>query len=315
MDERLDAPVLTNPGSDRVKAVRALSGRSTRARSGRFVAEGPQAVREAVRFAAGAVRDVYLTPDAAERYPEIAAEARDRGLHLHVGTDEVLATMSPDCQGVLAVVNTPTASLDDVLAAGPRLVAVLSNVRDPGNAGTVIRAADAAGADAVVLTESSVELVNPKVVRATAGSLFHLPVVTGVALEEVVESLRSAGLAVLAADGAGEHDLDGLLDLVAASSAPGTPLMTGAGSAAAEPSDMRSAVIPNLAAPTAWLFGNEAWGLTPEERVLADAVVRVPIHGRAESLNLATAASVCLYASARAQRPATRPAPTRPAPR
>ena len=297
MDERPDASVLTNPGSDRVKAVRALSARSTRARSGRFIAEGPQAVREAVRFAAGAVRDVYLTPDAAERYPEIIAEVRDRGLRLHVGTDQVLATMSPDCQGALAVVNTPTASLADVLATAPRLVAVLSNVRDPGNAGTVIRAADAAGADAVVLTESSVELVNPKVVRATAGSLFHLPVVTGVALAAAVESLRSAGLAVLAADGAGEHDLDGLLDLVAAPSAERRP---GA---------------PDLAAPTAWLFGNEAWGLALEDRALADAVVRVPIHGHAESLNLATAASVCLYASARAQRPTTRPAPTRPAPK
>lgn len=315
MDERPDALVLTNPGSDRVKAVRALSARSTRARSGRFVAEGPQAVREAVRFAAGAVRDVYLTPDAAERYPEIIPEARDRGLQLHVGTDEVLATMSPDCQGVLAVVNTPTASLADVLATAPRLVAVLSNVRDPGNAGTVIRAADAAGADAVVLTESSVELVNPKVVRATAGSLFHLPVVTGVALAEAVESLRSAGLAVLAADGAGEHDLDALLDLVAATSAPVTTPTAGADAGAAAPSDARSAVIPNLAAPTAWLFGNEAWGLAPEERALADAVVRVPIHGSAESLNLATAASVCLYASARAQRPTSRTAPTRTAPK
>jgi len=260
---------------------------------------------------AGAVRDVYLTPDAAERYPEIAAEARDRGLHLHVGTDEVLATMSPDCQGVLAVVNTPTASLDDVLAAGPRLVAVLSNVRDPGNAGTVIRAADAAGADAVVLTESSVELVNPKVVRATAGSLFHLPVVTGVALAAAVESLRSAGLAVLAADGAGEHDLDGLLDAAEAtrSAASDSAASEAAGSerrAVALASSSARSGAPNLAAPTAWLFGNEAWGLTPEERVLADAVVRVPIHGRAESLNLATAASVCLYASARAQRCASR---------
>ena len=115
MDERPAAPVLTNPGSDRVKAVRALSGRSTRASSGRFVAEGPQAVREAVRFAADLVRDVYLTPDAAERYPEIVAEARERALHLHLGTDEVLHAMSADCQGVLAVVNATTPSLAEVL--------------------------------------------------------------------------------------------------------------------------------------------------------------------------------------------------------
>jgi len=296
VDERPDAPVLTNPGSDRVKAVRALSGRSTRARSGRFVAEGPQAVREAVRFAADLVRDVYLTPDAAERYPEIVAEARERALHLHLGTDEVLHAMSADCQGVLAVVNATTPSLAEVLSSAPRLVAVLVNVRDPGNAGTVIRAADAAGADAVVLTESSVELFNPKVVRATAGSLFHLPVVTGIALPELVSALQSAGLTVLAADGMGEYDLDELLDLVGAS--PVTPTRgTGATVSGGQP-----AAAPNLTAPTGWLFGNEAWGLAPADLALADAVVRVPIHGRAESLNLATAASVCLYASARAQR-------------
>ena len=296
MDERPDAPVLTNPGSDRVKAVRALSGRSTRARSGRFVAEGPQAVREAVRFAADLVRDVYLTPDAAERYPEIVAEARERALHLHLGTDEVLHAMSADCQGVLAVVNATTPSLAEVLSSAPRLVAVLVNVRDPGNAGTVIRAADAAGADAVVLTESSVELFNPKVVRATAGSLFHLPVVTGIALPELVSALQSAGLTVLAADGMGEHDLDELLDLVGAS--PATPT----GGTGATASGGQPAAAPSLTAPTAWVFGNEAWGLAPADLALADAVVRVPIHGRAESLNLATAASVCLYASARAQR-------------
>jgi TrmH family RNA methyltransferase len=296
VDDRPDTPVLTNPGSDRVKAVRALSGRSTRSRSGRFAVEGPQAVREAVRFAAGAVRDVYLTPDAAERYPEIVAEARGRGLHLQVGSDDVLTAMSSDCQGVLAVVDIPHASLAEVLAAAPRLVAVLSNVRDPGNAGTVIRAADAAGADAVVVTESSVELVNPKVVRATAGSLFHLPVVTDVALAEALGALRATGLTVLAADGTGEHDLDELLDAAEDARAMSEPR------AGATSSPARSAP-PDLAAPTAWLFGNEAWGLAPEDRALADAVVRVPIHGRAESLNLATAAAICLYASARAQRP------------
>jgi len=173
----------------------------------------------------------------------------------------------------------------------------------------------------VVLTESSVELVNPKVVRATAGSLFHLPVVTGVVLPQVVAALRSAGLAVLAADGAGEHDLDGLLDAAEAtrSAASDAAAPAGAGSAhraeAPPASSSARSGVPDLVAPTAWLFGNEAWGLTLEDRALADAVVRVPVHGHAESLNLATAASVCLYASARAQRPTTRPAPTRPAPK
>jgi TrmH family RNA methyltransferase len=289
---------LDNPRSDRVRGVRALSGRSVRARTGRFVVEGPQAVREAVRFAPERVRDVYLSSGAAERYPEISGGARDAGLRVHEATDEVLAAMSADAQGVLAVADRWATTLGEVLAgsarpagsdatgagAAVRLVAVLSGVRDPGNAGTVIRAADAAGADAVVLTSGSVELFNPKVVRSTAGSLFHLPVVTGVDVTETTAALRAAGLTVLAADGGGEHDLDGLADV-------------------ADLNDRATARrVPDLTAPTAWLFGTEAQGLTEDERALADARVRVPIRGLAESLNLATAATVCLYASSRAQR-------------
>ncbi|QAY71868.1 RNA methyltransferase [Xylanimonas protaetiae] len=283
---------LANPRADRVKQVRALSGRPARLRHGQFLVEGPQGVREAVRCAPDAVRDVYLTPATAERYDEIVVEARAAGLYVHLGTREVLEAMSPDAQGVLAVVDTRPQTLTEALAAlddpdgGRRrslLVAVLATVRDPGNAGTVIRAADAAGADLVVLAGDSVDVHNPKVVRSTAGSLFHLSVVAGEPLSDVVDALRSRGLTVLAADGVGEHDLDDLLDV--------------AGHAGA-----RGAGTPDLAASTAWVFGNEAWGLPPEDRDLADAVVRVPIRGKAESLNLATAATVCLYASSRAQR-------------
>ncbi|MFI2294343.1 TrmH family RNA methyltransferase [Isoptericola sp. NPDC019571] len=276
---------LANPRADRVKQVRALSGRPARSRHGQFLVEGPQGVREAVRHAAAGVRDVYLTPAAAERYTEIVDAARGAGLHLHVGTAEVLEAMSPDAQGVLAVVRTTALGLDDALAgvtSRPLLVAVLANVRDPGNAGTVIRAADAAGADLVVLAGESVDVHNPKVVRSTAGSLFHLPVVTGLPLADAVAVVRAAGCVVLAADGTGEHDLDDLLDVA------GDPAV--------------DAGQPDLAGSTAWVFGNEAWGLPEADRALADAVVRVPIRGRAESLNLATAATVCLYASGRAQR-------------
>ncbi|MFI2104651.1 TrmH family RNA methyltransferase [Isoptericola sp. NPDC019693] len=274
---------LANPRADRVKQVRALSGRPARSRHGQFLVEGPQGVREAVRHAPDEVRDVYLTAAAAERYDEIVGAAGEAGLRLHVGTPEVLDAMSPDAQGVLAVVRARPRTLDDALRgldARPLLVAVLANVRDPGNAGTVIRAADAAGADLVVLAGESVDVHNPKVVRSTAGSLFHVPVVTGVPLTGVVAAAHDAGCVVLAADGTGEHDLDDLLDV--AGTAP--------------------AGRPDLAGSTAWVFGNEAWGLPEADRALADAVVRVPIRGRAESLNLATAATVCLYASGRAQR-------------
>ena len=280
-------PELTNPRAERVKAVRALAGRSARRRQGRFLVEGPQAVREAVRERHVDVVDVYLTAAADARHPEIAEHARARGLPVQVASVEVLDAMSLDAQGVVAVALVPSVALADVLT-GSALVAVLAHVRDPGNAGAVIRAADAAGADAVVLAGDVVDVHNPKVVRSTAGSLFHLPVVTGVSLAEVVDALHGAGLTVLAADGRGQHDLDDLLDLVEAA----------AWDPAAEP-------VPDLRRPTAWVFGNEAWGLPDADLAIADAAVRVPIRGRAESLNLATAATLCLYASSRAQRSRT----------
>jgi TrmH family RNA methyltransferase len=182
----------------------------------------------------------------------------------------VAATVTP--QGVVAVARFRDVPLADVVASRPRLVAILAAVRDPGNAGTVLRAADAAGADAVVLTDASVDPYNGKCVRASAGSLFHLPFVVGATAADAVAALRGAGMRVLAAAGSAPTDIDALDD---------------AG---------------GLAGPVAWLFGNEAWGLPDELLALADDAVRVPIHGRAESLNLATAATICLYASARAQR-------------
>ena len=164
--------------------------------------------------------------------------------------------------------------LTSVLDKEAQLVVVLSQVRDPGNAGTIIRLADAAGADAVVLTSSSVDVYNDKVVRSTAGSLFHVPVVTAVGLSEVTELARARGLQVLAADANDEaHDLH-------------HPWETGL----------------DLTARTAWVFGNEAWGMSAEDLELCDSSVAVPIYGSAESLNLGTAAGVCIYESARNQR-------------
>ncbi|MFD3452152.1 TrmH family RNA methyltransferase [Streptomyces sp. NPDC058691] len=263
-------PELTSLRSPRVVAARRLAKRSFRGKERRFLAEGPQAVREALAH----LVEVYVTPEAAERHAGIVAAARAAGVPVLTATEEVVADMSDTVtpQGVIGLCRFLDTPFEDILRAGPRLVAVLAHVRDPGNAGTVLRCADAAGADAVVLTDASVDLYNPKAVRASVGSLFHLPVAVGVPMETVVDGLRGAGVRLLAADGAGERDLDAELD-------EGT-----------------------MGGPTAWIFGNEAWGLPEETRALADEVVRVPIHGRAESLNLATAAAVCLYASARAQR-------------
>lgn len=276
--------ILDNPDSARVARVAGLARRHARDKYERFLVEGPRGVGEAVRHAAAHVHDLYLTPEAADRHADILARARAAGLYTHTVTPRVMAAMSADTQGVLAVVATTAlaagprpqedgAGAGEGLAerlAGARLVAVLAEAQDPGNAGTIIRTADAAGADAVVLVRGSVDATNPKVVRSTAGSLFHLPVLTGAGLGEVLEALDGAGLAVLAADGSGPVGLFDADEL--------------------------------LARPCAWLFGNEARGLAPEALERAEAVVSVPVLGAAESLNVAAAAAVCLYASVRAQR-------------
>jgi TrmH family RNA methyltransferase len=281
--------------------VAQLAGRPARLKREQFLAEGPQAVREALRLhqqrlavgQPGVVEEVYASESCLDRYPEF--EDLAEGTPAYIATDEVLAAMADTVtpQGILAVCRFLDISLDEVLDAGPRLIAVLCQVRDPGNAGTVLRAADAAGADALVLTESSVDIYNPKAVRSTAGSLFHLPVVLGADIEEVAAACRARGIGLLAADGHGDLNLDILQDENAARR------MTASGAASAYA----------LESPTAWLFGNEAQGLSDSELALADHRVAVPVYGAAESLNLGTAATVCLYASARSQQ-AVAPAST-----
>lgn len=261
--------------SGRVKNARRLTRRASRADHGLFLAEGPQAVREALSVP-GCVREVFAVPSAAGAHPDIraAADQPDRRVQWHVVDDAALASLAETVrpQGLVAVCRFLDVGYDEVLATKPRLLAVCAEVRDPGNAGTVIRCADAAGADGVVLAGSSVDPYNGKAVRASAGSLFHLPISLTADAAETVRRARDAGLVVLAADGAGETDLDEAAD---------AGLLDG---------------------PTAWLFGNEARGLPDDLAGAADHQVRIPIHGRAESLNLATAAAVCLYASARAHR-------------
>jgi RNA methyltransferase, TrmH family len=246
----------------RVVAARRLLRRRDREKAGRFLAEGPQAVREAV--AAGVVQEVFCTQAALDRHSALLSGApvslvTDRGL------EALTETQTP--QGLVAVCSTVDRPLDEV--AG-RLVAVVADIRDPGNAGTVLRCADAAGADAVVFAGEAVDPYNGKAVRASAGSLFHLPVIRGVTAVDTAKRLQASGFQVLAAAGDGPDSLDDLADS------------------------------GELAKPTAWLFGNEAHGLPAD--IPVDRRVRIPIYGKAESLNLATAAAICLYASARAQR-------------
>lgn len=247
-------------GNTRVKEARKLSRRSVRSERRLFLADGPKAVEGALDVP-GCVVEVFATPRALEEYDALLA-----GLDVTVVDERALASLSDSVTpaGVVAV----CAFLDEPAVPAGDLLVICADVRDPGNAGTVIRCADATGAAGVVLAGDSVDAYNPKTVRASVGSLFHLPIVVERDAAAAVAAARAAGYQVLAADGAGE------VDLFAADAL--------------------------LARPTAWLFGNEAWGLPAELAALADHRVRIPIVGRAESLNLSTAAAVCLYASARA---------------
>jgi TrmH family RNA methyltransferase len=212
-----------------------------------FLAEGPQAVREALR--AGVVTDLYVDPAASDRLVELVDLAADVGVVARDlgGRDLAALTDTVTPQGVVAVCRRVDVPLGDVVRRGADLLVCCVQVRDPGNAGTVVRCADAFGADGVVLSTGSVELTNPKTVRASVGSLFHLPVTVGADLATVVAAAHEAGLQVLAADGSGDVELSELS-------------RTG-----------------GLARPTLWLFGNEAWGMPAADRALADRVVRVPL--------------------------------------
>jgi TrmH family RNA methyltransferase len=201
----------------------------------------------------------------------LVAAATARGVGVSEVTDRAMAGLSETVtpQGIVAVCGLVDVPLADALAGNPRLVAVLVGVSDPGNAGTVIRVADAAGADAVLLAGDTVDPHNGKCVRASTGSLFHVPIARA-GVEETLAACRAGGLRLVAADGHATTELTSGDDMVSR--------------------------------PTAWLFGSEAHGLPAGVVAAADTVVKVPIYGKAESLNLATAATVCLYASAWQQR-------------
>lgn len=248
---RDDAP--TSPKSDRVRSVRALDRRALRYERGEFRAEGPQAVREALKF--GAIKNLFVTE-------EFSTDEFSTGVLV---SDEVLAAMTDvtSPQGVIAVCQMPRDSINVI--SQPQLVLIAHEVRDPGNLGTMIRTADAAGADAVIVSGESVDPWSPKVVRSAAGSHWHLPIINDVSLDEVRSAL--SGVPIIATE----------------SSAP------------------KSYTDLDLRKPTAWLVGNEAHGLGSDV-ALADLSVCLPIYGKAESLNVALAAGILLYASAQAQR-------------
>ncbi len=258
--------MITSLRNPRVVEAVKLRKRGVRDKREEFLVEGAQAVLEAVRVGTrySALRELFAGPDSV-RHPAVA-EARQFGIPVTEVSDEVIraltSTVTP--QGLVGVSVMVDSSLEE-LPEEISLAVVLFAVRDPGNAGTILRSADAAGAEAVVFSEASVDVYNPKVVRSSAGSVFHLPIVRDAGIEQTVTALRVRGAGVYAMAASGDAELYDL--------------------------DLRK--------PAAFVFGNEAWGLPQEVQALADATVRVPIPGAAESLNLATAAGVCLFEAVR----------------
>ncbi len=213
----------------------------------------------------GLVSEVFVTESASNRFGSLLADVQ-----VHVVTERAAKALSDTVTpiGLVAVCSMPEVTLADVVGTGPRLVAVAIEISEPGNAGTLIRIADAMGAGAVVLAGHSVDPYNGKCLRASAGSIFSIPVVTEPDAAQAVTALTDAGLQVLATTVDGEISLDDAA----------------------------------LDAPTAWLFGPESHGLPSELAEVATHRIRIPMPGSAESLNVASAASICLYQSARIHR-------------
>lgn len=251
--------------SARVAAAVKLHRHVGRRRAGLFLAEGPNLVAAALQR--GLVVDLFATEEAARRHDPLLATARHQPVHLVTerAAKALSDTVTPT--GLVAVCEIPATSLDDVLAGSPRLIAVAVDISEPGNAGTLIRIADAMGAAAVILAGHSVDPYNGKCLRASTGSIFAIPVVVAPDAADTLSRLRAAGLQVLATAVDGEICLDDADSM--------------------------------LGHPTAWLFGPEAQGLPAQVAAQADHRLRIPMAGGAESLNVAAAAAICLYESAR----------------
>lgn len=273
-----DTPLLTSPVNPAVKAARRLAVRRGRDQDpGALLVESPEVVREALPW----LRELYATPEAATVHAGLVAEALGHGAIVRHVAEPVLRRLAQTTtpQGLVGVAVLPPPHLHSVPGTA-RLVVVLDGVRDPGNIGTAIRTADAAGADAVVLTRGSGDPRNPKAVRASAGSLFHLPVVSDAAPDDLATALHASGVAALLA---------------------------------VEATGARALGEVDWSLPTAVVFGNEAAGIGPWLRGHCTGSLRIPMatsarpgyHGHAESLNVAAAVAVVAFAAStlRAWRP------------
>lgn len=254
-----------------VKRIRALAERDAREAEGRMVIEGVRLIEDAI--AAGVPLELVMYAPKALAGPRAEAvidQARRQGVRQITATPQVIAACSnvETSQGVVAVVERPHASLSEVLTRPDLLLVVVDRLQDPGNLGTIVRIADAAGATGVLVTRGTVDPFNPKAVRATMGSLFHLPIVVSDGTDAIA-AFRSRGVRILVADPRGSIDYTD--------------------------ADYR--------APAAIVVGSESQGPGPEWFHAAAATIRIPLYGRADSLNVAIAAGLLLYEVQRTRRP------------
>lgn len=288
--ERPEQSPITSPRSERVRRIAALSGRSARRKQGLFRVEGPQAVRSLLDHRPELALELFLTARAAEDHPELARLAAQAGVPAREVDETIIRAMTREPggedqdrpgsaaegavspQGAIAVARLPEESAGAAVAAiaalpaeGPLTAVVLHEVRDPGNVGTLLRTADAAGADLVLLTRTSADPYSPKAVRAAAGSTFHLPVIAGAEAPALLDALAGRGITAAATSGYASTDLF-------------------------------QAELPER---IAWILGNEARGLDEATLAAAPLAVRIPLAGHAESLNVHTAATVCLFETLR----------------
>ena len=248
---------LNSPHIARVKALIGSRGVKERKNAGQFVAEGLQCAREALVAESGPrIEMLYLTANGRNKVEEFADLSRFNTVDV---SDEVMKHMSETItpQGIIAICTIPATQLDSIALNGSRRFIYLSEVQDPGNAGTILRSADAFGMDAVITSPGSVDMYSPKVVRSTAGSLWHIPVFESIALKELV----SRGVRGFSLGASGSKSLN---DYVSAGD-------------------------------TVAIFGNESRGLSTSENLSSIESVNIPMPGNAESLNLSAAASIVMY--------------------
>jgi TrmH family RNA methyltransferase len=248
---------LNSPHVVRVKALIGSRGVKERKAAGQFVAEGLQCAREALKSNIGPrIETLYLTSNGRSKVEEVSDLS---ALNIVDVSDEVMKEMSETItpQGILAVCTIPQVTFDSISLNGSRRFIYLSEVQDPGNAGTILRSADAFAMDAVITSPGSVDMYSPKVVRSTAGSLWHIPVFESVPLQELLDlGMNAFSLGAEGSKNLSQYQMSG---------------------------------------DTLAVFGNEARGLSTEQNMDSIDVVSIPMPGNAESLNLSAAASIVMY--------------------